>query len=267
MDPLTLAEFWWAVPAAAGAVGAGAWGAHRMNAERRLGYDAARLELRQAVADATAKQNAARVARADLARITAERAASRASAEDVGRARRELQAAQREAKAAAAAVKALRTRVAAARAEIPARSEPTPLDRLRAQHDTVLVRWMQYETDPARAIAYPTMSDGHVPATAAFLGALENAQARRPAEGKVTPAEFTEYRLAVVRLEQAFDDAERAARLAAGERPTAGPGWQDAAQQVITLSADVLDRAAGVAASAIAAWRDRSRPDGGQSAR
>lgn len=267
MDPLLLAEFWWAVPAAAGAVGAGAWGVHRLNAERRLAYDAAKLELRAAISAAIAAQNAARIAKADLSQVTADRAASRASLEDVNRARRDLQTAQREAKAASAAVKALRTRVTAARAEIPSRSEPTPLERLRSQHDTVLVRWMQYETDPARLIAYPSMSDGHVPATAAFLSALEHAQETRPAPGKVAPTEFTAYRLAVVRLERAFDDAETAARVAAGERPPIGPGWQDAAQQVITLSADVLDRAAAAAASAIAAWRERSRPGDDPNAR
>jgi hypothetical protein len=267
MDPLLLAEFWWAVPAVAGAVGVGAWGVHRVNAERRLAYDAARIELREAVAAATAAQNAARVARADLARMSADRAASRASLEDVNRARRDLQTAQRDAKASSAAVKALRVRVAAARTEIPSRSEPTPLERLRAQHDTVLVRWMQYETDPARLIAYPTMSDAHAPATAAFLAALEQAQQNRPAPGKVAPAEFTAYRLAVVRLERAFDDAEEAAHAAAGERTPPGQGWQDAAQQVITLSADALDRAAAAAASAIAAWRERPGSGNGGNAR
>ncbi|WP_460797244.1 hypothetical protein [Microbacterium sp. GXF0217] len=267
MDPLLLAEFWWAVPAAAGTAGIGAWGVHRMNAERRIAYDAARIELRAAVAAATAAQNAARVARADLSRTSADRAASRASLEDVNRARRHLQTAQRDAKAAAAAVKALRVRAEAARTEIPARSEPTPLERLRAQHDTVLVRWMQYETDPARLIAYPSMSDAHVPATAAFLSALEHAQQSRPAPGKVAPAEFTVYRLSVVRLERAFDEAEQAAHVAAGERAAPGPGWQDAAQQVITLSADVLDRAAAAAASAIAAWRERPGSGTGGNAR
>ncbi|MFB7251490.1 hypothetical protein [Microbacterium sp. NPDC056234] len=267
MDPLLLAEFWWAAPAAVGAVGAGAWGVHRVNAERRLAYDAAKLELRAAISAAIAAQNAARVAKADLTRVSADRAASRASLEDVNRARRDLQSAQREAKAATAAVKALRARVTAARAEIPSRTEPTPLERLRSEHDTVLVRWMQYETDPARLIAYPTMSDGHVPQTAAFLSALEHAQDSRPAPGKVTPAEFTAYRLSVVRLQRAFDDAENAAHIAAGERSPIGPGWQDAAQQVITLSADVLDRAAAAAASAIAAWRDRSRPGGDENVR
>ncbi|HWV49665.1 MAG TPA: hypothetical protein VN035_09425, partial [Microbacterium sp.] len=53
MDPLLLAELWWAAPVAAGAVGAGAWGVHRVNAERRLAYDAARIELREAIAAAT----------------------------------------------------------------------------------------------------------------------------------------------------------------------------------------------------------------------
>ncbi|GAB3600351.1 hypothetical protein [Microbacterium tumbae] len=257
MDPVLL-DFWWVVPAAAGAGAAGVWAVRRRGAERRLGYDAANLELRDAVSEATAKQQLVRVARTEAARLAAERAASRAGAEEVSRARRALQAAQREAKAAAATVRHLRARVAAERAAIPSRSESTPLARLRAEHDTVLVRWMQYETDPAKQIAYPTMSDAHVPSTAAFLTALEGAQGSRPSADGATPQEYTAYRHAVERLQGAFADAERAARIAAGEKADPAP-WQDAAQQVIALSADVIDRAAAAAASAIAAWRDRTQ--------
>ena len=261
MEPWLL-EFWWAAPAAAGAAGAGFWALWRRGADRRLGYDAARAKLRAGIAEAATKQHVVRVARAELARVAAERTASRATVADVAHARRQLQAAQRDAKAAAAAVRALRARVATARAEIPSRSEPAPLERLRTAHDTVLVRWMDYETDPAKQIAYPTMSDGKTPSTAAFLAALERAQHLRPASDQVTLAEYSAYEDAVAALERAFADAERAAHEAAGERQAPPQGWQDAAQQVIILSAEALDRAAKAAASALAAWRARGRTDG-----
>ncbi len=256
-----LLEFWWVVPAAIGGAGAAAVGIGalmRGGSARRLGYDAANLELKAAVSDATTKQSLVRVARTELARVSAERAVSRAGADDLARAKRVLQTAQAEAKAAAAAVRHLRARVATERAAIPARSAPTPLARLRAEHDTVLVQWMQYETDPAKQITYPTMSDAHVPATAAFLTALERAQRERPASEAATPTEYTVYRQAVERLQGAFQDAERAARIAAGEKPDAAP-WQEAAQQMLTMSADAIDRAASAAASAIAAWTNRNQ--------
>ncbi|MGW8481792.1 hypothetical protein ACWGJP_01540 [Microbacterium sp. NPDC055903] len=258
MDPVLL-EFWWALPAAAAAGAAGVWAVRRRGSERRIGYDAATLELREAVSEATAAQQAVRVARAEVARAVAERAASRVSADDVARARRTLQTGQREAKAAAAKVRHLRARVATERAAIPSRAEPTPVARLRTAHDTVLVRWMRYETDPGLQIAYPAMSDAHAPATAAFLTAVETAQRARPTEDGTTPQEYIAYRDAVQRLQSAFDEAERHARLAAGEKPDPA-AWQDAAQQVITLSADVIERAAAAAASALAALSRRDRP-------
>lgn len=233
----------------------------RKGSSRRLGYEAATHELREAVSAATAAQLAVRVARAELARVSAEKAALRAGAADEARAKRQLQTAQRDSKVAAATVRHLRERVATERASIPARTEPAPLQRLRTQHDTVLVRWMQYETDPAKQISYPVMTDVHAPATATFLAALDVAQKERPASDEVTVVEFIGYRRAVERLETTFNDAEHAALVAAGERPSSSsPAWPETAQKWAALSAEALDRAADVAASALAAWRKRSRP-------
>lgn len=110
---------------------------------------------------------------------------------------------------------------------------------------------MEYETDPARQIAFPAMSDSNVPTTAAFFVAVERARDLRP-HGRVTPAEFTAYRDAVADLQRAFDVAERAARGENG-RPL---GWQDA----VSRSADALGRAADAAASALSAWTRRGKP-------
>ena len=45
------------------------------------------------------------------------------------------------------------------------------LDALFAAHDGVTTRWLDYELDVAKLIAYPAMSDGRQPLTAAFLRA------------------------------------------------------------------------------------------------
>lgn len=267
MDPFLLAaELWWVAPSAIGAGAAGAAGLHWRGKAggRRLAFDAARHDLRLAQQRANELRMAVRVARADLARITAERAAHRATPDQVASARRMLREREREAKAALADVRARRVRLNAARAAIPAASGPRPLERLLAQHDAVTARWMQYETDPARLIAYPAMTDVRQPATAAYLRAVGHANELRRSTGpRMTPAEFAAYRDAVADLERAFESAEHAARVQAGDIPSA-PGWQESAQDVLSRSAEALDRAAGAAASAFAAWTERNR--GGRAA-
>ncbi|WP_309102137.1 hypothetical protein [Microbacterium sp.] len=262
MDPFLLAaEFWWVAPSAVGAGAAGAAGLHWRGKAggRRLAYDAARHDLRAAQQRANERRMAVRIARADLARITADRAAHRATPEQVASARRMLRERERDAKAALADVRARRVRLNAARAAIPAASAPRPLERLYAEHDAVTARWMQYETDPARLIAYPAMTDVRQPATAAYLRAVAHAnELRRTAGARMTPAEFAAYRDAVAELERAFEIAEHAARVQAGDAPSA-PGWQESAQEVLSRSAEALDRAAGAAASAFAAWSERNR--------
>ena len=76
-----------------------------------------------------------------------------------------------------------------------------------AADDAVTARWMQYEPDPARQLAFPAMGDARVPSTAAFLAELKTTRALRPAapDARITPAQFTAYRDGVARLGRAFD--------------------------------------------------------------
>lgn len=262
MDPVWTAvvELWWIGPAV---IGAGAFGwlglrGQRNAKARRLAYNASRDALRRARQDAASARVAARVARAELSRAQAERTAGRAGAEHVAAARRALDAAQRETKAASAAVRARRANLSADRVALGVRpSDPSqlPLARLMAADDAVTARWMEYETDAARLIAFPAMSDARVPATAAFLAELRTTRALRPsaADARITPAQFGAYRDGVARLARAFDAAEaeawRRAR-AAGSAP-AGPGpdtpqpgaWVLSAQEIAqNLAQTVLIR-------------------------
>lgn len=232
-----------------------------MKSGRRLAYDAARQELRQAQQAVIEKRMAAKLARAEYARIAAERSARRATPEQVAGAKRMLRDRENDAKAAAADVRAKQVRLNAARAAIPAASAPRPLERLQAEHEAITARWMRYETDTALQIAYPAMTDVRQPATAAYLRAAGSAvDARYAASARATPAQYAAYRDAVAELERAFEAAEHAARVQAGEQPPPA-AWQATAQDLLTRSADALDRAAGAAASALAAWNDRRRPD------
>ncbi|MEL5991152.1 hypothetical protein ACOKGD_00955 [Microbacterium phosphatis] len=87
------------------------------------------------------------------------------------------------------------------------------LARLLDAHADVTRRWLEYELDVAKLIAFPTMSDGREPLTAAFLRAKKAADALRPDAGaKLDQEAFTEYRDAVHDYEVAFDVAEQDAR-------------------------------------------------------
>lgn len=274
MDPVwaTLFEFWWIGPIV---IGTGALGwvglRHQRSASsRHLALDSAKHELREARSRAVSSRSAVQLARAELARVQAERAASRASAADVAAARRALQTAQREAKAATATIRARRVQVTAARAALPTSTEEAalPLAKLMAAHDAVTARWMDYETDPAKLIAFPTMSDGRVPATAAYLRAHAAAQQLRPASprARITPQAFAQYRDAVTHASQAFDEAEREAwrqARASSTIPANQPGpdtpvaeptvWTTLAQQALERSGEVIVRAGEAAAAAIEA--------------
>ncbi|MGY1552980.1 hypothetical protein ACW5CM_14465 [Microbacterium sp. A588] len=258
------ADGWWIAPAvAAGAGAATAIGmrGRRSSVERRLAHDAARRDLKEAQLEVGEHRRAVKVARAEHSRAIAERSASRASSADVASSRRMLKQAEQNLKVAAADVRARRVHVKVAYAEIPPTSarERYPLTKLYRAHDAVLARWMDYETDPAKLIAYPAMSDGKEPATSAFLTASQRAsELRASLSPHVTTAEFSAYRDAVAHLERAFDVAEHTAKARAnGVDPNAGQAWQDAAQQVFVRSAEALDKAAGAAASAFAAWNER----------
>lgn len=267
VNPLLLlvAEWWWIAPAAVGAGAVTTVGLRRrgITSGRRLGFDAARDDLSEAQHEAGQRKRAVKLARAEHARLVAERTASRTTSAEVASARRVLLQAERDAKAATADVRARRVQLSVARAEIPAPSkrERYPVARLQRAHEAITARWMDYETDPAKLIAYPTMSDAKDPATAAFLSASRHALDLRPAIGaRTTTAEFAAYRDAVAHLERTFDVAEHTAKArAAGKDPNAVPIWQDTAQQVFSRSADALDRAAGAAASAFTAWNARSK--------
>lgn len=254
------AELWWIAPAVVvaggGAVAFGATRRHAMSG-KRLGYDAARLELRRAQQDAKVAADNARIARAESARVSAERAASRTDAGAVSAARRALREAQLASKAATARVRAARARLSAERTALSSGGEP-PLNRLRARHDAVLGRWMQYETDADKLLAFPAMTDARVPATADFLAALQAARELRPGEqgARVTASDYGAYRDAVERLERAFDIAERSVRGA--PRQAEGPeALRDAARTLMERTTDVLGRAS----DALGAWgRGRDEP-------
>lgn len=284
MDPFvwtTIAEFWWIGPVVIGTGALGWIGLRHQRTERarRLAYEAAKLELRAARQRSATARGAAKLARAELARVQAERTAAHATSADVAAARRELQSAQREARAATATVRAGRARVTAARAALPSAATPAeelPLARITAAHDAVTARWISYETDAAKVLAFPAMSDGRQPLTAAYLTVQAEAQQLRPRTARVTAAEFAAYREAVERLGRAFDAAEadawRQARAAgtapAGSRPAsaepepsaAAPwatDWSAVAQSVAARSAEALTRAAE---AATAAFETRAAP-------
>ena len=107
-------------------------------------------------------------------------------------------------------------------------ADPLPIERLFAAHDAVVARWMAYETDVAKALAYPQLSDTRQPATLAFLRAYREAQQLRPASARerIPPEQFLAYRDAVRALEAAFDEAERQAGAAL---PTGGAAHGDLA--------------------------------------
>ena len=93
-------------------------------------------------------------------------------------------------------------------------STRTRLQRLFEAHDALTHRWLEYELDVAKLIAYPAMSDGRQPLTAAFLRAKKVADGLRPDSDRerVSTADLAAYRDAITDAEVAFDVAERDAR-------------------------------------------------------
>ncbi|WP_404474347.1 hypothetical protein [Microbacterium aerolatum] len=88
------------------------------------------------------------------------------------------------------------------------------LERLFAEHDEITARWLDYELDVAKLIAFPAMSDGRQPLTAAFLRAKKTADNLRPsaATAKVSEQQVSEYLDAVGNAAVAFEIAEKEAR-------------------------------------------------------
>lgn len=231
-----LEGWWWIVPAAAGA-GTAAYLAltTRTRRARRLELDAARREVAHAHRALIAARAQVRAAQAQVLTARAQYGQV-AGAGAAFAAKRELQAAKRDEKSASLALRAGRSRVRAASAlrHAAAAGDPLPIERLFAAHDAVTARWLEYETDAAKALAFPRMLDARHPATFAFLQAQREAQQLRPASARerISPQQFLDYRTAVHDLETAFGEAERQAGVAVA-RPTLPltgvwpiPGWR-----------------------------------------
>ena len=141
-------------------------------------------------------------------------------------------------------------------------TQGTQLERLFAAHDAVTARWLDYELDVAKLIAFPAMSDGRQPLTAAFLRAKRVADGLRPASAKarLTRDQLTEYRNAVADFEVAFDVAERDARRLKDSSFTVVERKRlDTAKQLLTIA---IDQAATPAERQVAYRRVREELDG-----
>ena len=148
------------------------------------------------------------------------------------------------------------------RGRTPRETQATQLERLFASHDEVTARWLEYELDVAKIIAFPAMSDGRQPLTAAFLRAKRIADGLRPASAKarLTREQLAEYRNAVADFEVAFDVAERDARRLKDSSFTEVERKRlDTAKQLLTVA---IDQAATPAERQIAYRRVREELDG-----
>ena len=186
---------------------------------------------------------------------------------EVLHAKAELKAAQAAARGkpvAAASLPAV-TAPTAAQMSAPAEArdtQATQLERLFATHDAVTARWLEYELDVAKMIAFPAMSDGRQPLTAAFLRAKRIADGLRPASAKarLTREQLAEYRNAVADFEVAFDVAERdARRLRDSSFSEVERKRLDTAKQLLTVA---IDEAATPAERQLAYRRVREELDG-----
>jgi hypothetical protein len=176
---------------------------------------------------------------------------------EIIRAKSELRTAR-----AAARGRPLTTPAAAAPPAEKPLTQPQEIERLFATHDAVTKRWLDYELDVAKLIAYPAMSDGRQPLTAAFLRAKKLADGLRPASAKtpLTRDQFVEYRTAVTDFEVAFDVAERdAKRLRDSSFTDTERKRLDTAKQLLTVA---IDQAATPAERQLAYRRVREELDG-----
>ncbi|MFK0402580.1 hypothetical protein ACIQTT_09645 [Microbacterium sp. NPDC090225] len=144
-------------------------------------------------------------------------------------------------------------------------ASPVPNDllaRLIAEHDEITARWLDYELDVAKLIAFPAMSDGRQPLTAAFLRAKRTADALRPAspEAKVTEQQVSEYLDAVGAYAVAFEIAEKDARRLRDSTFTEAERKRlDRAQQLLKVA---VDESATQAERNVAYKRVREELDG-----
>ncbi|MDD7960963.1 hypothetical protein [Microbacterium thalli] len=270
MDPILVlvTEWWWIAPAGAGASALGWAGLRRVRpGQRRLELDAALLDVRRAQEAVTQSRAQLKVARAELLRAQAEKSTPRATAGAVPEARRRLQLAERQARAAVADLKARRAGVQAARATMPTSRgaiEQMPLARLMAEHDELTARWIDYETDAAKAIGFPMMSDARWPPLELFLREYQQASWLRPSarDVRMAPSDYSAYREAVRRATHAFDAAERAARRGT---PREIPEPDERSNDWAEVAQDLLDNAQRAIARSSEMWnrvrRDRDRRD------
>ncbi|WP_309104086.1 hypothetical protein [Microbacterium sp.] len=136
------------------------------------------------------------------------------------------------------------------------------LGRLFAEHDEITARWLDYELDVAKLIAFPAMSDGRQPLTAAFLRAKKTADALRPAsaDSDVSEQRITEYLDAVGNYAVAFEIAEKDARRLRDSTFTEAERKRlDRAQQLLKVA---IDESATQAERNIAYKRVREELDG-----
>ena len=134
--------------------------------------------------------------------------------------------------------------------------------RLFAEHDEITARWLDYELDVAKLIAFPAMSDGRQPLTAAFLRAKKTADALRPAsaDAKVSEQQVTEYLQAVGDYAVAFEIAEKDARRLRDSTFTESERKRlDRAQQLLKVA---VDESATQAERNVAYKRVREELDG-----
>jgi len=171
----------------------------------------------------------------------------------------QLKTAQIEARALSQKPRGQRTTV------VDTTASPVPNDllaRLLAEHDEITARWLDYELDVAKLIAFPAMSDGRQPLTAAFLRAKRTADALRPAsaEATVTEQQVSEYLDAVGAYAVAFEIAEKdARRLRDSTFTDAERKRLDRAQQLLKVA---VDESATQAERNVAYKRVREELDG-----
>lgn len=141
-------------------------------------------------------------------------------------------------------------------------SQQELLGRLLAEHDEITARWLDYELDVAKLIAFPAMSDGRQPLTAEFLRAKKTADALRPAsaDAKVAEQQVTEYLDAVGNYSVAFETAEKEARRLRNSTFTDEERKRlDRAQQLLKVA---VDESATQAERNVAYKRVREELDG-----
>jgi len=136
------------------------------------------------------------------------------------------------------------------------------IERLMETHDEVSRRWLEYELDASKLIAFPTMSDGRDPNTGAFLRAKKVADSLRPtsAQERVDAETYAEYRDAVHDFEVAFDVAEQEARRVRASGFTEAERQRlDRAQHMLNVA---VDQSATAAERQTAYRRVREELDG-----